>query len=64
MRDVTLDLDMSWSPLVFALAPDGPAGYVTTIVEMAHERKCRLAFDSIAPRYAAGAFSNESLRRT
>jgi hypothetical protein len=28
------------------------AGYGITIVEIMHERKCLLAFDSIAPRYA------------
>jgi len=34
------------------LAPDDLAGYGTTIVESARLRKCRLAFDSIAWRYA------------
>jgi hypothetical protein len=28
------------------------AGYLITIAEIANERKCRLAFDSIALRYA------------
>src|SRR6266545_5781043 len=59
VREATLDLDMSWSPLFFvfalrfALAPNDLAGYVITIEETAHERKCRLALDSIASRYAA-----------
>jgi hypothetical protein len=56
-REATLDLDMSWSPLFlslrFALAENDLAGYVITIEETAQKRKCRLAFDSIAPRYVA-----------
>jgi hypothetical protein len=35
------------------VAPNDLTGYVITIRETARERKCRLAFDSIAPRYAA-----------
>jgi hypothetical protein len=42
-----------------ALAPNDLAGYVITIEETARERKCRLAFDSIARRYAIRAFSSE-----
>jgi hypothetical protein len=45
--------------LRFALAANDLVGYVITIEETARKRKCRLAFDSIAPRYAAGAFSSE-----
>jgi len=44
---------------VFAVAPNDLAGYVTTIKETAHKRKCRLALDSIASRYAVRAFSSE-----
>jgi hypothetical protein len=33
-------------------SPNDLAGYVITIIEIADTRKCRLAFDSIAPRYA------------
>jgi hypothetical protein len=33
-------------------SPNDLAGYVVTIIEIADTRKCRLAFDSIAPRYA------------
>jgi hypothetical protein len=32
-------------------APNGPAGYVTMVVELARKRKCRLTLDSIASRY-------------
>src|SRR3954471_846281 len=39
--------------LRFAWAENELAGYVITIEETARKRKCRLAFDSIAPRYAA-----------
>jgi len=38
--------------LLSCLGPNGPAGYVVTIMEIVRERKCRLAFDSIALRYA------------
>ena len=45
--------------LRFAVAPNDLAGYVITIEQTTHERKCRLALDSIASRYAARAFSSE-----
>src|SRR3954452_19224533 len=53
VRDLTLNMDMSWSPLCLrsALALNGLAGYVITIIETARQLKCRLALDSIAPRY-------------
>src|SRR4029079_3174919 len=63
VRNLRLDLDMSWSPLclrlasVFALAANDPAVYVITIMEIAAKRKCRLALDSIGPRYAAARSS-------
>jgi hypothetical protein len=41
------------------LAANDLAGYVITIEETTQKRKCRLAFDSIAPRYAARGFSSE-----
>jgi hypothetical protein len=42
------------APLFLSLPrPEWLAGYVTTIIEIADRRKCRLASDSIAPRYAA-----------
>ena len=38
---------------VSALAPNDLGGHVATIREIVHERKCRLALDLIASRYAA-----------
>jgi len=57
MRDATLDVDMLCSSvsvfaLRFAVTPNDLAGYVTTFEETAHERKYRLALDSIAQSYA------------
>jgi hypothetical protein len=36
----------------FCLGRNDLAGYVTTLIEIAQEMKCRLALDSIAARYA------------
>ena len=50
VREATLDLDMSWSPLFsvfalrFALAANDLAGYVITIEETARKRKMPVGF--------------------
>ena len=46
------DLLCLLSAFEFALAPNDLAGYVITIREIIGGMKCRLAFESIAPRYA------------
>ena len=51
-ESVDLSMVISSICLVFALAPNDLAGYDTTIVETSVEWKCRLAFVSIALRYA------------
>src|SRR5687768_5430100 len=51
VRDATLELDMSWSPLQVSRPRMIRPATSTTITEFAWRRKCRLALDSIASRY-------------